>query len=174
MRLAARPELLTARRYAPEAVAALECANDAASRALDPAFAAMMRDRVADQLGLGPATAPADARDEACFDFADQFVAYVAAVDDEQRAGVAAALGEEKVSTLAEMLYVFDMTGRLVCALGHLFEPGPGEAIAPVEPLPLTEATEHLHAAAMRLHELDPVTTELVRLHCARYHDCKT
>ena len=24
------------------------------------------------------------------------------------------------------------------------------------------------------LHELDPVTTELVRLHCARYHDCKT
>ena len=31
-----------------------------------------------------------------------------------------------------------------------------------------------LHAAAMRLHALDPVTTELVRLHCARYHDCKT
>ena len=180
MRLAARPELQAARRYAPEAVAALECANDAASRALDPELAATMRARVAEQLGLAPAaarTAPSGARDEACCDFADQFVVCVAAVDDDQRAGVAAALGEENVPTLAEMLYVFDMTGRLVCALARLFEPGEGDSdagLAPVEHRPLTEATERLHAAAMRLHELDPVTTELVRLHCARYHDCKT
>lgn len=29
-------------------------------------------------------------------------------------------------------------------------------------------------AAVVRLHALDPVTTELVRLHCARHHDCRT
>ena len=29
-------------------------------------------------------------------------------------------------------------------------------------------------AAVVRLSRLDPVTTELVRLRCARYHDCHT
>jgi hypothetical protein len=29
-------------------------------------------------------------------------------------------------------------------------------------------------AAVVRLSHLDPVTTELVRLRCARYHDCHT
>ena len=29
-------------------------------------------------------------------------------------------------------------------------------------------------AAVVRLSALDPVTTELVRLRCARYHDCHT
>jgi hypothetical protein len=161
-------------------VAALESAYDAASQALDPELAATMRDRVAEQLGLAPmaaATAPADAREQACFDFADQFVVYVAAVDDDQRAAVAAVLGKENLPTLAEMLYVFDMTDRLACALGRLFVPGPEDAdraATPVERRPLPGALEDLHAAAMRLQSLDPVTTELVRLHCARYHDCKT
>lgn len=29
-------------------------------------------------------------------------------------------------------------------------------------------------AAAVRLDSVDPVTTELVRLRCARHHDCHT
>jgi hypothetical protein len=29
-------------------------------------------------------------------------------------------------------------------------------------------------AAVVRLDTVDPVTTELVRLRCARYHDCHT
>jgi hypothetical protein len=29
-------------------------------------------------------------------------------------------------------------------------------------------------AAVVRLSRLDPVTTELVRLRCARYHNCHT
>jgi hypothetical protein len=166
-----------ARQYAPEAVAAIESANASAATALDPALAAALRDRVAEQLGLGHgASAAVDPRDRACFDFADQFVVYVANVDDDQRAAVVAALGDEGLPTLAETLYVFDMTDRLVCALGQLFQPGPGgdADTAPVEGLPLPRALDDLHAAAMRLHALDPVTTELVRLHCARYHDCKT
>jgi hypothetical protein len=74
------------------------------------------------------------------------------------------------------MIYVFDMTDRLILSLGRLFEPREteDEAFAPVEPKPLGVAVDDLHAAAMLLHALDPVTTELVRLHCARYHDCKT
>ena len=35
-------------------------------------------------------------------------------------------------------------------------------------------ALDAWQAAVVRLSDLDPVTTELVRLRCARYHDCHT
>ena len=38
----------------------------------------------------------------------------------------------------------------------------------------LAGALNDLHAAAMALSSLDAITTELVRLRCARYHDCDT
>ena len=38
----------------------------------------------------------------------------------------------------------------------------------------LAEALDQWQAAVVRLSRLDPVTTELVRLRCARYHDCHT
>ena len=37
----------------------------------------------------------------------------------------------------------------------------------------LAEAMESFAAAAMRAGAVDPVTTELVRLRCAGYHDCR-
>lgn len=39
---------------------------------------------------------------------------------------------------------------------------------------PLRRALGEWQAAVVRLDTLDPVTTELVRLRCARYHDCHT
>jgi len=38
---------------------------------------------------------------------------------------------------------------------------------------PLDEALDSFAAAAMRAREVDAVTTELVRLRCAHYHDCR-
>jgi hypothetical protein len=38
----------------------------------------------------------------------------------------------------------------------------------------LADALDGWQAAVVRLSRLDPVTTELVRLRCARYHDCRT
>lgn len=38
----------------------------------------------------------------------------------------------------------------------------------------LTEALREWQAAVVCLDEVDPVTTELVRLRCANYHDCHT
>ena len=35
-------------------------------------------------------------------------------------------------------------------------------------------ALDAWQAAVVRLSSVDPVTTELVRLRCARYHDCHT
>jgi hypothetical protein len=39
---------------------------------------------------------------------------------------------------------------------------------------PLRQALSAWQAAVVRLDAVDPVTTELVRLRCARYHDCRT
>ena len=38
----------------------------------------------------------------------------------------------------------------------------------------LRDALSSWQAAAVRLDAVDAVTTELVRLRCARYHDCHT
>jgi AhpD family alkylhydroperoxidase len=43
---------------------------------------------------------------------------------------------------------------------------------APIAPA-LADAMEAFAAAAMRARAVDPVTTELVRLRCAGYHDCR-
>ena len=174
------PELRPARLHAPAALAALETAYDAARRAIDPELAESLRRRVAEQLGAQieetGSTSPPARREQACFDFADQFVTYVPGVTVTQREAVAAELGTQGLHELARMLYVFDMTDRLKLSLGRLFQPagGGGRDRAPAAEQPLAAAVDGLHAAAMRLHSLDPVTTELVRLHCARYHDCKT
>ena len=39
---------------------------------------------------------------------------------------------------------------------------------------PMRTALNDFAAAAMRLDELDPITTELVRLRCANHHNCRT
>ncbi len=40
--------------------------------------------------------------------------------------------------------------------------------------LPLRHALSTWQASVVRIDAVDPVTTELVRLRCARYHDCHT
>lgn len=180
-RLALTPELRPALRHAPAPLAALESAHAAACSAVDPALAEALRRRIAASVGLttgeGPSREPT-VSEAACSEFADQFVAYVPGIGDAHRAAVADGVGPDRVLDVARMIYVFDMTDRLVLALGRLFPPlrddPPAADLEPVERQPLGDAVPGLHAAAMQLHELDPVTTELVRLHCARYHDCKT
>ena len=39
---------------------------------------------------------------------------------------------------------------------------------------PLRQALAEWQAAVVLIDAVDPVTTELVRLRCARYHDCHT
>lgn len=183
-RLALAPELGPARVYAGAALAELESAYCISLRTIDAELAESLRHRVDEVLGAGDGTAePASAvssavtdRERACFDLADQFVVHVSGVTAAQRAAVAAALGAEQLHELARMLYVFDLTARLKLSLGRLFEPvdAGSDDTTPREEKPLEVSLEGLHAAAMRLQSLDPVTTELVRLHCARYHDCKT
>ena len=40
--------------------------------------------------------------------------------------------------------------------------------------VPLRKPLGDWQAAVVRMSSLDPVTTEIVRMRCAVYHDCKT
>jgi hypothetical protein len=55
-----------------------------------------------------------------------------------------------------------------------VIERTPRVAVGVVAVRPLRAALGAWQAAVVRLSEVDPVTTELVRLRCARYHDCHT
>ena len=176
--LARDPGFAAARAHAPAPLAMLDATLVAARQALDPVLARAIEARVRSQLGdaAAPTQAPSE-RDQACLEFADQFVLFVPGITQAQRDEAAEQVGAGQMLELVRMLYAFDMTTRLGISLRLLFgsESVPaGDEPRVGDPLELGPAMEGLHAAAMLLRELDPVTTELVRLHCARYHDCKT
>ena len=174
-------ELQPVRSFAPEALASLDAASRAALRAVDPELAELARRRVATLLGAErdvdrPDRTPSE---RACLELIDRFVVHVPTVAAEQRDAVAAHLGARGLRELVQALYVFDATQRLRLALGRLFEAGGGARGPAASPAfaataSLDSAIDDLHAAVVRLTSLDVVTTELVRIRCARYHDCKT
>jgi len=170
-RLALAPELAAVRLHAPEALLELDAAYEAERTTLDPELADALRARVEQPVEEGEASAS-----RAVLAFADQFVLYVAGVTEEQRVAAEAAVGQDGLRDVARTLYVLDLTSRLQRTLARLDLDAPRAAEEPPPPdeKGLGQALADYHAAAMCLHALDPVTTELVRLHCARYHDCKT
>jgi hypothetical protein len=174
-RLALAPELALVRAHAPEALLELDAAYEAAKTTLDPELAEALRLRVEQSGEERGGIQGETVASPAVLAFADQFVLYVAGVTEEQREAAEAAVGEEALRDVARALYVFDLTWRLRRTLGRLGA-GASDPVGLPSPAakPLGTALADYHAAAMRLDALDPVTTELVRLHCARYHDCKT
>jgi len=174
------PELHVLGAVAPQARAALRAAWDAAYREVDPVLLSLVRRRVEDQLGLAldPGPQPDDRTERAVAALADQFVFYVPQVSDELRAPVRQALGDNGLRTLIDALYVLDQTTRL--RLTHRRLLADATSRAPVArpqasaTSSLADAISELHASAMRLDQLDPLTTETVRLRAANYHDCET
>jgi alkylhydroperoxidase family enzyme len=111
--------------------------------------------------------------DDAIPAFAEQMCLDVASVSDDQRTAFLAAAGD-RASTLAAALWVVEFIPRSRAALDALFAlgPWPNGATAPV-PGGLWAALDGFIRAVPALEELDPVTSELVRLRGARQHDCR-
>jgi AhpD family alkylhydroperoxidase len=168
------PELDALRVHAPESYAAFLAAAAQADAALPAAIAADVSLRVAAGLGL-PADDPGPAAGYAAL--VEQFVVYSPGIGARHREDALAALpAEVDLGVFLHAVYVADQLARQRLALGRLF--GPLDE-APAEPAPapgaddLPAAVREVHAAAMRLVALDPVTTELARLRAADYHHCR-
>jgi hypothetical protein len=183
--------------FAPRASAALEAAQDAVRSAVAPALLDAVRDRVRAQLA-GGAAEPGDP----ALALVDQFVLYVPAVSEEHLAPVRKRFGPDGLRTFVEALYVVDQTERLGLAYERLFpsaeagseggdqawsegarevghtwsdQAGQTSLISSGRAAERLRASlTELHAEAMLLDRLEPLTTELVRLRCADYHDCAT
>jgi hypothetical protein len=162
-------------RHAPEAYSAWLAANAAAERELDPDLYGLAQERVHSTLGApGTPVEPSTPLERAAVELIEQFVTYVPEVTERHLAPVRDELGDDALETFVYGLYVLDLSERMRLALGRIFEtsePGPDEQPAD---LPLRDAVDEAHAAAMRLSAVDPISTEVVRLRCAHYHDCGT
>lgn len=136
------------------------------------------REVCARTLSLPSLPAPAqttDALTDAPLEFAEQFSVDVSMIDDAQRAALASVLGPD-TGRFVQLLYVADWVPRARAGLAALFtaqEPGwtvPVEWDTTGEPWPLIQRTL---VEVARVRELDPVTTEVVRLYQARQHNCR-
>lgn len=176
------------RLHAPEACAAFDHVEALVDAAAPAEVLGAVRRAVAGALAhqeelarhaAHPAVAPdvtgepgePDARIPACVAFAEQFVVDVAAIDDEQRGALGAAMGDATFPFVAA-LYVTDVFQRARIALARVFD-CPWDAPPAAVAGELWPALEEFMRIVARGDALDPLTTELVRLRGARVHQCR-
>lgn len=113
--------------------------------------------------------------------FSEQFVIDVGGTTEDMRAELAERFGADGAKALVTGIYVVEFTQRLQLIAGRLLDdaeaPAAGAGVladgadgVDVSPAGLLNAYQ---AAVMRGSALDPVTTELVRMRCARTHHCR-
>lgn len=122
-----------------------------------------------------------------CLAFAEQFVLDVSGLGEAALAALSSHLNEEQLHAFVVALYVTECTQRLEM-MSPLLLSGPSASPGPTPsadrslgtPRGRDDAVQQLHqtlkdyqATVVRGVALDPVTTELVRLRCARTHNCR-
>jgi alkylhydroperoxidase family enzyme len=163
--------------HAPAACTAFDRVESLVDAAAPPSVLAAVRRAVAgalahpEELVEHNRVQDDDPRIPACVAFAEQFVVDVAAVGDDQRAALGAAMGDATFPFVAS-LYVTDVFQRARIALERVFgtawdgdpDPAAGDLWAALE--------DFMRVVACG-DALDPLTTELVRLRGARVHQCR-
>lgn len=105
--------------------------------------------------------------------FADQFGVDVSLIDDDMRRRFLEATGPTAFE-VTQVLYVDDFWPRAPIVAGEVLGVGGvTHAVRRDEPRELWPLIEEFMQAVARLDQLDPVTTELVRLRGARQHECR-
>jgi AhpD family alkylhydroperoxidase len=109
--------------------------------------------------------------------FTEQFLMDVGGTDATARAGLVEHFGADGARALVSAIYVVEFTQRLQLIATRVLD---DDAWSPalVSPRPVGDASpadllKEYQAAVMRGNTLDPMTTELIRLRCARTHRCR-
>ena len=109
--------------------------------------------------------------------FTEQFLMDVGGTDAAARAGLIEHFGADGARELVSAIYVVEFTQRLQLIAARVLD---DDASTPalVSPRPARDASPAglltaYQAAVMRGNTLDPMTTELIRLRCARTHRCR-
>jgi alkylhydroperoxidase family enzyme len=178
-----RPVRLAAplRALRPEATGLLDVACARAWDAVDPELLDALRTRAAVLLGHpdGRRVAAGDATVSACLEFAEQFVLDVSGVGEAERDALRRHLDDDAVTDVVRALFLVEYALRLELVSTRLFDEPVVAAPAPPSARPadpsaaLRAALTEYQDAVVRGEVLDPVLTELVRLRCARTHNCR-
>jgi AhpD family alkylhydroperoxidase len=176
-------------RRRPEACGLLTALNERVWQTGDPVLLELVRVRVAQLIG-NPAVAGApspgleakvafSSAERTVVSLAEQFVMDVGGTTEEMRAGLVGCFGADGARELVTAVYVIEFTQRLQLIAARLLDDAPVPRPASAEAAPVSvdaSPAELLHAyqaVVMRDNAVDPVTTELVRLRCARTHHCR-
>ncbi|HZB19852.1 MAG TPA: carboxymuconolactone decarboxylase family protein [Blastococcus sp.] len=165
----------------PEATDRLDVACARAWDAVDPELLDALRTRAAAVLGHpdGRRIGAADPTVAGCLEFAEQFAIDVSGIGDAEREALRGHLGGDAATDVVRALFLVEYALRLELVSTRLFDgpvvaadarptDRPGDASAA-----LREALAEYQDAVVRGQALDPVLTELVRLRCARTHNCR-
>jgi AhpD family alkylhydroperoxidase len=109
--------------------------------------------------------------------FTEQFLIDVGGTDTTARAGLIEHFGADGARELVSAIYVVEFTQRLQLIAARVLDDDAWTP-SPVSPPPVGDASSAdlltaYQAAVVRGSTLDPMTTELVRLRCARTHRCR-
>ena len=186
----------------PEAAHLLDVTNRHAWSAVDPHLLELMRLRIAAlignpaglqrrsdaaravglteakiaQLSHYPSSPAFSDVEKLCLSFTEQFVIDVSSLTPDHRAQLQTHFSAEQLSEFVMALYVTECTQRLEVAAPMLLVASPAPSASPVNETPsagLAQAMDGYQAAVVRGTALDPKTTEIVRLRCARTHNCR-
>ena len=183
----------------PEATALLDQVNQRVWATVDPALLEIIRLRIAWLLGntagmrarSSPARIPEQkvaelpayatspsfsALDRDGVAFAEQFVMDVTGTSQESLDALRDQLGWDRLRDFVTSVYLVEFTQRLQLVAQALLPAVPdlSDAGRPDQRQgSLRELLESYQDAVVRSTALDPVTTELVRLRCARTHNCR-
>jgi AhpD family alkylhydroperoxidase len=110
--------------------------------------------------------------------FTEQFVIDVGGTTEDMRAELARRFGADGARALVTAIYVVEFTQRLQLIAASLLDdagapPDSAAAVAVAVDASPAGLLNAYQAAVVRGSALDPVTTELVRLRCARTHHCR-
>ncbi|WP_235736226.1 carboxymuconolactone decarboxylase family protein [Nocardioides alcanivorans] len=132
-------------------------------------------------LPVPPGEAVVAASHSAVVEFAEQFCVDVSSIDDAQRARLHAAVGDAMGDVVAAT-WVADMVPRVAHTLARLFPDTEAPADAPAGSEEITwrtrgnlvgDVVKRVTPTVGALKEVDPVTTEVVRLRGAAAHNCR-
>jgi len=116
-----------------------------------------------------------------CLAFVEQFVIDVSGTTSQSLEQLASALPGHDVADFVRAVFVVEFTQRLQMMADALLDPrrSPGATVTTAVPEPeAVDASLHdllrvYQESVVRGRVMDPITTELVRLRCARTHNCR-
>ena len=141
---------------------------------------ALVRQTCAKTLSLPPlpteiiVDGPADEAESAAVEFAEQFSVDVSSIGDDLRSRFTSTLGRAAFPAVV-LIYIADFLPRVRVGLEALALPVPWfDAVVWDHDSDLADVLfNRFQPGVARLREIDPVTTEIVRLRGANQHDCR-